>query len=388
MTDATVAEPGLALPTGYSILTLNRETRGGGIAVIFKSCHRCLFVKEDVAGCECACFVISFSAHSSFTGLLVYRPPGPISAFKSAIIEAVSSLALTAANFSLIGDLNIHFDHPSDSEISSLVADFAACQLRQLVIGPTHTAGHLLDPVFSNLHSLLVKTPSPVCWSDHFLVSISLPLSESVSRVDPRATFRRCWHKLKLEDLHAILTSCPPIPDTDPEQAYKLLCDWILFALDTLIPAKWSKGRCSSSNPWYNDSLATLRRACKKLERVWRREYNLGAKKSYQDAIKQYHKAIHLARGAYLTNEIKSSKNPVKSIFKILNDFKTRKDPSTPVITSGQQCEDLATFFVQKVEAIINPSLYPLSIPLLLWLLPPRLPWQQSPSSTRTSFSR
>lgn len=64
LTDVMVAEPGLALPQGFSILTVNRESRGGGIAVIFKSCHRCSFVKEDVAWCKCARFVISFSTHS------------------------------------------------------------------------------------------------------------------------------------------------------------------------------------------------------------------------------------------------------------------------------------------------------------------------------------
>lgn len=342
----------MALPRGFSIATLSRETRGGGIAVIFKSSYTYTFTKEVLVGCECARFGIIFNATYSMSGLLVYRPPGPSKEFRAALIDAVSASAIRSANFRIIGDLNLHLDNKNDSEVGNFLADLAAFQLTQLVPGCTHSAGHMLDPVFSNLSTLTVNLPIPMSWSDHYLVPMILLGVEPFQRVFRKSVLKRPWHKLDIDQFHALLLMhTPSLPD-DPDAADKALSDWIWRPLDTLIPVKWSQSRNSKSSPWYNSKLATIRKACKRQERAWRRDCDLVLKGPYQVAIKSYHRAIQKERAAYFADEIRNSSNPAKSVFSIRKDLKSAGSFKAPLVSSDQQCEDLAAFFIKKVENI------------------------------------
>lgn len=82
-------------------------------------------------------------------------------------------MASSPSNFTVLGDLNLHFDDPSDPVVTELIQNLLGIQMKQSVTSPTHEKGHLLDPIFSNWKELSVGDPVPVPWSDDFLVPFS-----------------------------------------------------------------------------------------------------------------------------------------------------------------------------------------------------------------------
>lgn len=167
LTSDSAAIPALALPLGYKLLAHNRPIgRGGGLTVICRDIFNCSLAPQDIPDCENPLFQITLSDNFTFTGLLIYRPPGPAKAFQEALVQMVSTLALKTANFSILGNLNLHLEAQA---FNDFLDDLEACQLSQLVKGPSHQAGHLLDSFFSNLLYLTVNTPLPLTWTDHFL---------------------------------------------------------------------------------------------------------------------------------------------------------------------------------------------------------------------------
>ncbi|XP_078518516.1 interleukin-5 receptor subunit alpha [Lissotriton helveticus] len=190
-----------------------------------------------------------------------------------------------------------------------------------------------------------------MAWTDHYLIEIQISLIGAPFKSTIPAIFKRPWRKLRLADFHQLLVQHPPDPPTDVSSGYDYFCDWLTQALDSLIPAGWSKTRPGPSSPWYDDSLRLLKTACKRAERAWRRTYDSVLKQSYQAIIKLYHRAICKARASFYASEFKKNPNPTKLIFKVIKDLTSRKQAGMEQC-SQSHCEELAAFFVEKVAAI------------------------------------
>ena len=74
-----------------------------------------------------------------------------------------------------MGDLNVHFDNPSDPCTAALNAVLANLGLEQLVNVPTHRRGHTLDWLITNRAAdVLDLTVADMLLSDHFIISFDL----------------------------------------------------------------------------------------------------------------------------------------------------------------------------------------------------------------------
>ena len=72
----------------------------------------------------------------------------------------------------VVGDLNVHFDNPSDPCTAALNAVLANLSLEQLVNVPTHRRGHTLDWLITNRATdVLDLTIADMLLSDHFIIS-------------------------------------------------------------------------------------------------------------------------------------------------------------------------------------------------------------------------
>ncbi|KAJ1186154.1 hypothetical protein NDU88_002937 [Pleurodeles waltl] len=341
----------LAFPPEYAIFTLNRTTRGGGIAMVTKRCYPCQWKAAELLGCEGALFKIAFSHQFTFSGLLIYRPPGCDSVFRATLPEYISIEALGCANFNVVGDLNLHLDCPSLPTIRSFLADLEALQLSQMITFPTHKGGHILDPFFTNLEGLRVLGSSQLVWTDHMLVKMACSLSDSPFVSQDRFVLKRHWNKLSLEDFYHQLEKAPLGPLTEVDCGYDSFCEWISGALDSLIPMCWSKCHRKEPSPWYDTSLASLKRVCRQAERLWRKSYDSDLKICYLAKIKIYHRAVCQTRASFYAQQFQKSTNPSKLIFKVLKDLMAKRVIAGE-ICSDSHCEGLASFFHEKVQAI------------------------------------
>ncbi|XP_078506688.1 uncharacterized protein LOC144766843 [Lissotriton helveticus] len=349
--DADTAIINLAFPPNYTVFTLNRTSRGVGIAMAIKSCFPAEWKALDLPACESASFKVAFSHQFTLSGMLIYRPPGNDTVFKAALVVVVSSLASKCANFNIVGDLNIHLDLRSLAPINTFLADLEAMQLNQLVTSPTHTGGHILDPFFTTLERATASDPMVVGWTDHLLVKVSCFIADPQFKPVDRLILKRNWHKLKLEEFFKILEAQPLGILLNVEQGYEQFCNWILAALDSLIPMRWSKCHAKVPSPWYNDTLADLKRACRQAERAWRKSFDSTLKSLYFAQLKIYHRTICQTRAAYYAFEFQNNPNPSKLIFKVLKDLMGKRATSVEICTDSH-CESLASFFVEKVQAI------------------------------------
>ena len=71
--------------------------------------------------------------------------------------EFVSLVDLLPGKILLLGDLNVHYDVPSKSDVRRFSTILASNGLVQHIIGPTHRCGHTLDLVITRQDEQLVK---------------------------------------------------------------------------------------------------------------------------------------------------------------------------------------------------------------------------------------
>ena len=81
----------------------------------------------------------------------------------------------------VVGDLNVHFDKPTDPITSALNVVLDNTSLHQLVKVPTRRRGHTLDWLITNhATDVLDLTGLDMLLSDHFVISFDLLLRKPV----------------------------------------------------------------------------------------------------------------------------------------------------------------------------------------------------------------
>ena len=81
----------------------------------------------------------------------------------------------------VVGDLNVHFDKPSDPSTSARNVVLDNLSLHQLVNVPTHRRGHTLDWLITNRATdVLDLTVDDMLLSAHFVISFDLLLRKPV----------------------------------------------------------------------------------------------------------------------------------------------------------------------------------------------------------------
>ena len=128
--------------------------------------------------------------HLSYDGHMqcfcVYRPP-PSRQNKltnAMFLEQFSDLLesyVSCDRLFVVGDLNVHFDKPSDPTTSALNVVLDNLSLHQLVNVPTHQHGDTLDWLITNRATdVLDLTVVDMLLSHHFVISFDLLLKKPI----------------------------------------------------------------------------------------------------------------------------------------------------------------------------------------------------------------
>jgi len=132
----------------------------------------------------------------------------------------LTHLSTLSPNIILLGDFNIHMDNVDNT----LTKDFTSCLdsfgLHQYINFPTHTKGHILDLICCSGVTPINCKADPFPFSDHMLLSFSINLSLSKSKLPRTITFRnikdititfRNIKDINLDNLSTGITSLPSI---------------------------------------------------------------------------------------------------------------------------------------------------------------------------------
>lgn len=133
----------LAIPEGHSIICANRQNgkQGVGVAVIYKSKWTVTSPHYDQIDCiEGLPFCIKLSASISCAGLLMYRPPHSSSSHLPALTDYIIQACTRYANFTVLGNFNLHVEDATCPLSSNFISTLAACNLFQLIALPTYRA--------------------------------------------------------------------------------------------------------------------------------------------------------------------------------------------------------------------------------------------------------
>ena len=125
--------------------------------------------------------------------------------------------------FFVVGDLNVHFDKPSDPITSALNVVLDNLSLHQLVKVPTHRCAHTLDWLITNRATdVLDLTVVDMLLSDHLVISFDLLLRKPVrekKKIISRNIRAINMHDFRT-DVHNLLGSTTKSNLSDPLGVY------------------------------------------------------------------------------------------------------------------------------------------------------------------------
>lgn len=227
-----------ATPPGYYSFNLNRpHRRGGSLAVIYRSSLNPFFT-DSSADCEALDFLIHITNQHTFKGTLIYRPPGTKNRFLKQVSNRLEH-EVSSNNFTMLGDFNFHLDNLADPDTVKLLNIMNCEDLKQLVSGPTHSAGHTLEGIFSNLTNLTFIALLPLTWSDHHAVVFNLhPPEVYRPRLPKSTTSFRSWNKVDGEIANTLLSSTLPEFPSNLDEATATYNSWVKKTGEELAPFK------------------------------------------------------------------------------------------------------------------------------------------------------
>ncbi len=114
-----------------------------------------------------------------------------------------------------------------------------------------------------------------------------------------------------------------------------------------------------NSEPWFNDSIRSLRQICRRYERKWLKDKLQISYDLLRDSLSHFQKAVKLAKSKYLSEIINNSHCP-RTIFSTIDNV---LNPTVDVFVDVSEtlCKNFLTFFVEKVDRLRSQVLQSVS---------------------------
>ena len=170
----------------------------------------------------------------------------------------------------VVGDLNVHFDKPSEPSASALNVVLDNLSLHQLVNVPTHHRGHTLDWLITNrVTDVLDLTVADMLLSDLLVISFDLLLRKPVR--EKRKTISRNIRAIGVldfrTDVHNLFESAIQSNSTDPLGVYNTCLRQLLNRHAPLVTPTVSD---RPSAPWMTLEIKQAKVQRRLAERKWR----------------------------------------------------------------------------------------------------------------------
>ncbi|KAK6175887.1 hypothetical protein SNE40_014264 [Patella caerulea] len=334
------------VPTGYSIPSVPRNKRGGGVALIFKSSIKSTKPRLEKFKCfECLDSLVSIKQKNPRL-IIIYRPPGKSAElFFNEFQTFLEDVSHSNSELVITGDFNFHYDKDNDKSSSRLKNILDTHSLYQHAKIKTHKRGHILDLVISRESETSIGklTVQDHILSDHFPVFSDLeiePTNFPVQSLQVR-NLKNFDKNVFLSELE--ITQFQDIVDLDNVNIKAIqFIELLQSVLDKLYPAKTKNIRIRPISEWFNDDVLQAKRSRNKAERRWRKTKLHVHQEIYQQEKHNFTRIIKKAKQSYYSDKIHNSSNKAKEIFRVSNSLSNHNYGATilPNSDNDQQLAD------------------------------------------------
>ena len=356
-----------ALPRTFSILHVPRLSDtgigGGGVAMIYSTA---INMQHETGNSQFSSFELmetKFTCHGETIHIyIVYRPghPGMDRAFMEEFGSFLDSLLGIGGKILICGDFNYWVDDPLSKPYSREFLELLDINnFNNHVSFPTHLFGHTLDLVLSPAGTNYVKDvvglPVDSSISDHALLVFSLEV------VRPRAirksiTFRS-YRNLNQDSLSSEIESSLVGVDLPDPTAKNLTLHYnksLKSLEDRSFPLITKQILVKADSPWYDHTVASLRRQRRKAERKWRRCGTDSSRSEFVIARRAVVDRILQCKINYFGDKWASCRGDQKKLFSLVSDLMCGSTPvSLPSSGSDAQlASDFLGFFQSKIIRI------------------------------------
>ncbi len=208
--------------------------------------------------------------------------------------------------FAIAGDFNIHIDNAEIKTTKEILTVLNTFDLSQHVHGPTHNRGHTLDLLISrglNISSIV----KDIALSDHFCIFFDILISVTTESRSVSVR-KRCIN----ENTSALFMKAISLTPSISADSVDLLLDSfnlkVKNVIDDIAPTKVILEKI-------NSSLLSMKRQCKKAERMWRKTKLEIHYSIYKDSLHAFNVELATARQTFFSNLINSNLNYTRTLF-------------------------------------------------------------------------
>ena len=352
-----------SLPKCYSFIHVPRSSdpanMGGGVAVIFKntiSNFKILSNFHNNNSFEALACTFYFSNRSINT-TVIYRPghPGTDALFMHEFNEFLSAFSDLGANYFICGDFNYWINNPIDKpQTFKFIEVLNDHNCVNSVTKPTHKAGNILDLIIHEVENTSIKNivvhPCDYKTSGHSIITFTydLPIKK---RAEPHTIKFRNYKKINLENLknEVNLQFSSFISDLNPNDLVTNFNNTLSSIHDKHFPIIEKTIQLDESNPWFDSSVAALRKERRKAERVWRRSGTETSRKNYENMRSAVIVKVEERKTEYFTEKIKNCNTDQKKLWNTMNQLIGITQQQYPTKTSSNEFNE---FFINKIDDI------------------------------------
>jgi len=353
---------------GFNIIHHSRPGRGGGVAIAYKknltAYRRASKSFGSFEHIECT---MASSGNELLRLVCIYRSCtaalSTVSNFCHDFDDYLDELIQLPGKLIIAGDFNIHVEDPQDPDTCKFKAVLDRHNLRQWVDSPTHTGGGTLDLVLTRSHDCdainisNTEVHSTATSSDHLLVKFSCTFSHELGQQRILKT-GRC---IKHIDISSFKEDISNSALNNPEEYFN--CDNAVNLYNSVLQSLLDKHAplqefsvSVNQSVWIDSNCQEAKRKRRKAERDSRRLKTLESKAVYNRLCKDSSIVINQTRDNYYKRklEIAETKKDVYRTVNYLMDRDLSKTMMPNCSTDEKLCEQLKTFFHEKVETIYS----------------------------------
>ena len=352
-------------PNGYKLKSLPRETRAGGIAVIYKEQLNVSFTSDFIfqhSSFELLEMSLSCEKTKHIHFFCMYRPPPnknnglKNSTFCNELPDFLDYVNTLRGNVIILGDLNVHYNQPSNWLTKQVVDLFTQYDFEQGVNEATFSkSGNIIDWILYRESDALVKN----CKVNHMLTSDHVAVTCTLNEFKPAKEFTcrvaRNFKNINKEKFRSDIKSM--VTNFGKDVTAEEFDTGLIKLIDQHAPEerKWiPPGR--ENKPWFplvRDELTQAKRIRRRAERKWRKTGLTVHKQIFDNCKQSVVKIVEKAETLYYKSKINQDM-PTKDLFrqtdKLLGRNATKTLPND--INPTEISETFSNFFQDKVKAL------------------------------------
>jgi hypothetical protein len=349
---------------GFSILhNFRKEKKGGGTALIYKSCFKLSVVRSKVHTKSfeyTAATIKTGNVKSNVMFIILYRPGQMCSQFNQELDALLADLTPRCDCLVLAGDLNIHFDHSANKLYKQSHDVILSYGMKKLISEATHIGGGSLDQVFTlsqdNQLECVVKIDNMnTLGSDHFPVFCTFKL------IFEKKFFKSINYR-KLKDVNTEVFSEQLLKIVDDitvsgsfKSAVSSLTDQSLELLEQHAPLVSKRISVVTTAPWFDKEYRELRTLRRKAESAWKKSQTETTMVIYKDLCKSCSTLARKKKKAHFSAVVDRAEGNPRTLYQIVNKELDRKQSKKlPDFTDNivELTSTFNSFFSDKIEKI------------------------------------